>query len=85
MRQSQGGGAPIVYRIANQELEPVTVETGVTDAELALTQVTKGLREGDVVVIGNVGTLGKGMKVVMIGSDAGGAPRDTSRQRAGGR
>jgi hypothetical protein len=47
--------------------------------------VTKGLREGDVVVIGNVGTLGKGMKVVMIGSDAGGAPRDTSRQSPGGR
>lgn len=85
LRQSQGGGPPVVYRIADQQLEPVTVETGVTDQELALTQVTKGLREGDVVVIGNVGTLGKGMKVVMIGGDAGAQPRDTSRASAGGR
>jgi RND family efflux transporter MFP subunit len=87
LRQSQSGGAPIVYRIADQQLEPVTVETGITDQELALTQITRGLREGDVVVIGNVGTLGRGMKVVMIGTDAGtqGSPRDTGRQAAGGR
>ena len=85
LRQSQGGGPPIVYRIAGQQLEPVSVETGIADQAAALTQVTKGLREGDVVVIGNVGTLGKGMKVVMIGSDAGGQSRDTSRQRTGGR
>jgi membrane fusion protein (multidrug efflux system) len=85
LRQSQGGGPPIVYRVADQQLEPVTVETGVTDQELALTQITKGLREGDVVVIGNVGTLGKGMKVVMIGTDAGAQPADTGRQSTGGR
>lgn len=86
LRQSQGGGPPIVYRVADQQLEPVSVETGITDQAAALTQVTKGLREGDVVVIGNVGTLGKGMKVIMIGSDAGGSPpRDTSLQSAGGR
>lgn len=85
LRQSQGGGPPIVYRVADQQLEPVSVETGITDQAAALTQVTKGLREGDVVVIGNVGTLGKGMKVVMIGTDAGASPRDTSRQNAGGR
>ena len=83
LRQSQGGGPPTVYRIANQQLEPVTVETGVIDLESALTQVTKGLREGDVVVIGNVGTLGRGMKVVLLGNE--GQPRDTSRQTSGGR
>ena len=86
LRQSQAGGPPIVYRVADQQLEPVSVETGIADQASALTQVTKGLREGDVVVIGNVGTLGKGMKVVMIGTDAGGTqPRDSSRQSAGGR
>ena len=36
----------------------------------ALTQVASGLREGDQVVVGNVGTLGRGMKVTIIGSDA---------------
>ena len=85
LRQSQGGGTPTVYRIADQQLEPVTVETGVTDLELALTQVTKGLREGDIVVIGNVGTLGRGMKVVMIGNESQAQPADTSRQTPGGR
>ena len=85
LRQSQGGGPPTVYRVADQQLEPVIVETGITDLALALTQVTKGLREGDVVVIGNVGTLGRGMKVVMIGTESQGQPRDTSRQTSGGR
>ncbi|NUQ19647.1 MAG: RND transporter, partial [Gemmatimonadaceae bacterium] len=36
----------------------------------ALTQIASGLREGDQVVVGNVGTLGRGMKVTIIGSDA---------------
>ena len=49
---------------------PVPVTIGVVDAGRALTQVASGLREGDMVVVGNVGTLGRGMKVTIIGSDA---------------
>jgi len=71
------GSASLVYRIQNQELEPVPVTIGVVDAGRALTQVASGLRAGDLVVVGNVGTLGRGMKVTIIGADsaaAGGAP-----------
>ena len=64
------GSASLVYRIQNQELEPVPVTTGVIDAGRALTQIASGLREGDMVVDGNVGTLGRGMKVTIIGPDA---------------
>jgi membrane fusion protein (multidrug efflux system) len=77
IRQSAQGGASLAYRIQNQELDPVTVTTGVVDAGRALTQIASGLREGDMVVVGNVGTLGRGMKVTIIGADnaaAGAAP-----------
>jgi len=70
IRQSAASSTSLVYRIQNQELEPVPVTTGVIDAGRALTQVASGLREGDMVVVGNVGTLGRGMKVTIIGSDA---------------
>lgn len=75
------GSASLVYRIRNQELEPVPVTTGVVDAGRALTQIASGLREGDMVVVGNVGTLGRGMKVTIIGPDAAapGAPPAAGR------
>ena len=81
IRQSVAGSASLVYRIQNQELEPVPVTTGVIDAGRALTQIASGLREGDMVVVGNVGTLGRGMKVTIIGPDAAapGAPPTAGR------
>lgn len=70
VRQQVEGGQRFVYRIAEQQLEPVDVGTGVVDDSRALTQIASGLREGDQVVVGNVGTLGRGMKVTIIGADA---------------
>jgi multidrug efflux pump subunit AcrA (membrane-fusion protein) len=70
LRQSADGGAPTVYRISDQTLDPVTVSTGVANEEAGLVQITKGLREGDMIVVGNVGTLGRGMKVTIIGNEA---------------
>jgi multidrug efflux pump subunit AcrA (membrane-fusion protein) len=67
--RQDASGASLAYRIQNQELEPLPVGTGVVDAGRALTQVATGLREGDMVVVGNVGTLGRGMKVTIIGAD----------------
>ena len=75
LRQTAAGGDQLVYRIANQTLEPVSVKTGVTDDARALTQITQGIREGDVVVVGNVGTLGRGMKVTIIGEENAGGGR----------
>ena len=79
IRPSPTGERTLVYRIANQELEPVTVGTGAVDDARAVTQVTSGLHEGDIVVVGSVGTLGRGMKVTIIGADTGG--RGTSTRR----
>ncbi|NUR21059.1 MAG: efflux RND transporter periplasmic adaptor subunit [Gemmatimonadaceae bacterium] len=70
VRQQAEGGQRFVYRIAEQELEPVNVSTGVVDEARALTQIASGLREGDQVVVGSVGTLGRGMKVTIIGAEA---------------
>lgn len=81
IRQDASGASSLAYRIQNQELEPVQVGTGVVDAGRGLVQVASGLREGDMVVVGNVGTLGRGMKVTIIGADntAAGAPATSGR------
>ncbi len=67
--RQDASGASLAYRIRNQLLEPVKIATGVVDAGRALTQIASGLRQDDMVVVGNVGTLGRGMKVTIIGAD----------------
>jgi RND family efflux transporter MFP subunit len=84
IRPSAEGERSLVYRIANQELQPVTVSTGAVDDARAVTQVTNGLREGDVVVVGNVGTLGRGMRVTIIGADTAGRGTRVARPTSGG-
>jgi len=72
LRQGQTDGRPFVYRIdANNAVEQATVQVGVVDERRGLTEITDGLREGDRVIVGNVGTLGRGMKVVMAGGGEG--------------
>lgn len=65
---------PFVYRIAGGELAQVPVTVGAVDDARALVEITGGLALGDEVVIGNVGTLGRGMKVQIIGNERGAAP-----------
>ncbi len=65
---------PFVYRIAGGELAQVSVTVGAVDDARALVEITDGLAVGDEVVIGNVGTLGRGMKVQIIGNERGAAP-----------
>jgi RND family efflux transporter MFP subunit len=65
-------GKPFVYRIAGGELEQVPVTVGVTDEARNLAEIKEGLQIGDQVVIGNVGTLGRGMKAQIIGNERGG-------------
>jgi RND family efflux transporter MFP subunit len=83
-------GRPFVYRIAGGELEQAPVTVGVTDEARGLVEVKDGLQLGDQVVVGNVGTLGRGMKAQIIGSErgpGGGAARggETRESGAGGR
>jgi membrane fusion protein (multidrug efflux system) len=69
LRQSQGSGQPFVYRIQGTQLENVPVTLGVVDEGKAMAQIVTGLREGDRVIVGNVGTLGKGMQVQVMSGD----------------
>ena len=72
LRQSPDNGQPFVYRINGQDaVEPANVQLGVVDERRGVSEVLEGLREGDRVIVGNVGTLGRGMKVVMAGGREG--------------
>ena len=59
---------PFVYRIEGKSLGVVPVSVGVVDDRQGVAEVTSGLAEGDRIVVGNVGTLGRGMLVTVAGS-----------------
>jgi membrane fusion protein (multidrug efflux system) len=67
-------GKTYVYRIAGGELEQAPVTVGVVDDARSLVEVKDGLQVGDQVVVGNVGTLGRGMKAQIIGNERGNGP-----------
>ena len=69
IRQSGDGSQPQVYRIVGEKLEQRGVRLGVVDEAQGVTEVLEGLEAGDRVVIGNVGTLGNGMRVIVAGGD----------------
>jgi RND family efflux transporter MFP subunit len=77
-------GKPIVYRIESGVLDTATVEVGITNERSGVAQIVTGLAAGDSVISGNVGTMGKGMKVQVITPNAGrgrdGAPGAAPRQ-----
>ena len=75
VRQPPGGdGQPFVWRLADGKLERVVVRLGVIDEVRGVVQVVEGLAVGDKVVTGNVGMLGAGMQVQLIGGEATAAP-----------
>jgi RND family efflux transporter MFP subunit len=69
IRQAAGDGKPYVYRIANRTIDVAPIQVGVVDDRVGLTQVLDGLNEGDRVVVGNVGALGRGMQVIVAGEE----------------
>lgn len=78
IRQPAGGAgaAPFVWRLQGGVLERANVKLGVVDEGRGVVQVLEGLNAGDQVVVGNVGMLGAGMQVQLIGGEnpaAGGA------------
>ena len=68
IRYGQQLNAPFVYRIANETVEHQPVELGVVDEQTGIVQVLKGLEAGDRVIVGNVGAIGRGVKVRVAGS-----------------
>jgi membrane fusion protein (multidrug efflux system) len=69
LRQNQDNGQPFVYRIDGKTLQIAPVQLGAVDEQLGLAQVTDGLQAGDRIVVGNVGTLGRGMQVTIAGAE----------------
>jgi RND family efflux transporter MFP subunit len=60
-----------VYRIAANTVERASVSLGVVDEAAGIAEVVDGLREGDRVIIGNVGAVGQGVKVQILGERGG--------------
>jgi membrane fusion protein, multidrug efflux system len=69
LRQGQEDGKPFVYRIDGKTLNVAPVQLGAVDERLGVAQVTEGLQNGDKVIVGNVGTLGRGMQVTIAGTE----------------
>jgi RND family efflux transporter MFP subunit len=69
IRQSADEGKPYVYRIAGKTIDIAAVQLGVVDDRAGMAEVLEGLSEGDRVVVGNVGALGRGMQVIIAGEE----------------
>jgi RND family efflux transporter MFP subunit len=69
VKQSSDGGRPYVYRIAGKQIDVAPVQLGVVDENLGVAEILEGLAEGDRVVVGNVGVLGRGMQVLIAGEE----------------
>jgi hypothetical protein len=48
----------------------VNVQIGIVDEAAGLAQIVSGLADGDRIIVGNVGTLGRGMQVQIVGTPA---------------
>lgn len=75
VRQSAEDGRAFVYRIAGNVLDIANVQLGVVDERAGVAEVVSGLSEGDRVVVGNIGTLGRGMQVIIAGEERRGSAR----------
>ncbi len=71
LRQSAEDGKPFVYRIDGKTINVAPVQLGAVDERQGLAQVAEGLQAGDRVIVGNVGTLGRGMQAVVAGQEKG--------------
>ncbi len=71
LRQSPEDGKPFVYRIDGKTINVAPVQLGAVDERLGVAQVVEGLQAGERVIVGNVGTLGRGMQVTIAGEERG--------------
>jgi RND family efflux transporter MFP subunit len=74
IRQSEDG-TPFVYAIVNETVDQKPVQVGLVDDGTGIAEILSGLEEGDRVIVGNVGTLGRGMHVRVVDRDDRPSPR----------
>lgn len=60
-------GLPFAYRINGKLLEQRKLTLGIIDEVSGMAEVREGLTDGDRIIVGNVGTLGAGMTVTIVG------------------
>ena len=68
VRHSENGSS-YVYAIEEETVAQKPVQVGVVDDATGVVEITSGLEEGARVIVGNVGTLGRGMKVRVVDRD----------------
>jgi RND family efflux transporter MFP subunit len=61
-------GTQLVYKIVRGGVDTATVALGVVDDRAGIAEALSGVADGDSIVSGNVGSLGKGMKVQIVGA-----------------
>ena len=71
LRQGAEDGRPFVYRIDGKTINVAPVQLGAVDERQGMAQVTEGLQAGERVIVGNVGTLGRGMQATIAGDEKG--------------
>jgi membrane fusion protein, multidrug efflux system len=69
LHQTADSGKTYVYRVNTGTVEQVFVNLGIVNDQAALAQIISGLKAGDQVVVGNVGTLAPGTQIQIIGGD----------------
>jgi membrane fusion protein (multidrug efflux system) len=77
-------GKQLAYKIVGGVLDTASVQLGVVDDRAAVAEVISGLTDGDSVISGNVGSLGKGMKVQILSPNAGRARGAAGRPAGAG-
>jgi RND family efflux transporter MFP subunit len=58
-----------VYRLAGKSVDVASVQVGVVDDRNGVAEILSGLSEGERIIVGNVGTLGRGMQVIIAGEE----------------
>jgi RND family efflux transporter MFP subunit len=60
-------GKTVIYIIVKGSVDTATVQVGVVDDRAGFAEAVSGVADGDSIVSGNVGSLGSGMKVQIVG------------------
>lgn len=88
IRYGQQQNAPFVYRLANETVEYQPIQMGIVDEATGVVQITSGLEVGDRIIVGNVGAIGRGVKVRIAagrGDPSSARQGGSARRDSGGR